>query len=274
MSISLKNDMSDAAQLIEDDIIVKDNPNYYDLLENNIILKKEIEVLKEKIIILTEELFRFKNTESTNNHGYWYEINTTKNSCYTNFNVKYLINEKKINEDNILDDEGIKNIYIKYKIPFSNNTDTENDDDNDSHSDCDTDTDSSSISINENTVDQWKDTYKDFKPNEEKLIFHDDIYQNNEETKKYDCNKDDIKLVYIDESINKNHARDDDDTDNSSDNTDDNNSDPDDEVFEKIIDGKKYYVTVGKISKIYDIEEDERAGKYVGCIINNKVYFK
>lgn len=257
---------------------IKSHPEYIELIENNIVLKKEIFSLKEEVIILHEEINRLRNVINGNvingndNHGYWYEnssYNNNKINNINNINIKCVIIEKQHLNDISLTDEQIRDIYIKYKIPFLHNSDNndeeEDEDDNESNSEISTSTDS----------DADSDTSKD----------NDNI------------NTDEIKLVYIDENISKNNRpvpycsdtnyyeyingedklynNDINNKVNIEDNNEnDNEDDEDDEVFEKVIYGTKYYVTRGNPSHIYEIKDDESAGKHVGSIVNDIVHFK
>ena len=225
---------------------IKTHHEYIKLMEKYISLKNERNLLKEKILILDEEVIRLKDVINKNdNYGYWYENIKNENLNKTNIcNIQYTINEKSSYHNNILDDEQIKNIYIKYKIPFLYN-DEDNENNLDNHSESTDENDEESDERSDGTEES----------------------ENSSSTNSEKNNQDDTL------DISENKDNNDKENQNES-NDDDYDEDDDEEVFETVINDKKYYATKGKCSRIYEIKEDESAGKCVGYMLNNKVYFK
>jgi len=266
MNLSV-TEMNDSTNIFMD---IKKHSEYIELLENHIALKKEYGLLTDKFTQLNVEFMKLKGLGITqDNYEYSYGFNNK--STIHDTNIKYTITEKTSNNDNILDDNQIKDIYTKYKIPFFDESNCENDDSDYNEDDSDESTESESSCNSEYCNEESNDIkvinideslYNQFENSEPKLIYHSEKVNDNEH--------DDI-------NDNENYYENEDDENEDDENEDDENEDDengcDDEVFEKIINDKKYYVTTGKNSKIYEIEDDETAGKCVGSIINNTVYF-
>lgn len=241
---------------IETDI--KSHPDFIKIITENIMLKKQIEVLKMELQFLK------RKTDDENNHGFWYE-DRHKYNLYNvnNINIKYIISEKNTYDDKILDDTQIKEIYTKYKIPFllqdDDNDNDNNDEDNDDEDDYDslstTVSTSSSVEESEQTIENNENV--DIIENEIKIVYMDHTKNNISEFGTKYTPENDYEDYYEEERIE----------------SDDKDENEDNEVVEQFINDKKYYVTTGKISKIYEIESDESAGKCLGTIINNIPHF-
>jgi hypothetical protein len=236
---------------------IKSHPYFIKIITENIMLKKQIDALKMELQILK------RKTDDENNHGFWYE-DKQKHNTYNvnNVNVKYTITEKNTDNDKILDDIQIKEIYTKYKIPFLLQADDNNnqDNDNDDNDDDEEDYDSLSSSVSTSSSDEESE-------------------QTIENKENIDIKENEIKFVYMDLTTNSisefgtKYTSANDYEHYQEERIDSHDKDEDNEVVEQIINDKKYYVTTGKTSKIYEIESDESAGKCLGTIINNIPHF-